>query len=331
MNKWLQQIKLTEDDILRFAREILEQTTEPGLDGVKLLNKSREIFAKGIKAHRDSLKSVTFEKAFQVSYEERSHRKARTKYEIKGICRRFMKSDHELENLLLRDISIEKCLETLKSNAVSDLQFVKMRSILHSVFACGVRHGWCDSNPVDAIMRPNIRETEINPLPWNDIKKLLRTAKKEKFKHCAAAVGIMLWAGIRPMELQRLHWEDIDWEENVINLQPHHTKTGGCRHVTLLPVLAAWLKEFAQDTGKICPPNWVNHWRELRKAVGLIPWKQDILRHTFASYHLKMWHDLSRLQEEMGHRSVRLLKTRYLSMKGLKKENVERFWTPDAL
>ena len=141
----------------------------------------------------------------------------------------------------------------------------------------------------------------------------------------------MLWAGVRPAELARLTWDDIDWQEKVINMRPHHTKTGGCRHVTIHPVLMEWLKKSKSRTGKICPPNWMNRWRQLREAAGIHTWQQDVLRHTFASYHLKYWHNIDKLQAEMGHRSARLLQTRYLSMKGITHRHARQFWTPGKL
>ena len=52
----------------------------------------------------------------------------------------------------------------------------------------------------------------------------------------------MIFAGIRPQEVERLLWENIALRDGCIILNSKHTKTGGARHVTILPVLAKWLK-----------------------------------------------------------------------------------------
>lgn len=329
--KWVDDMGLTEEDALRISRELLERAFTPETKGLALLNKCREVISLGVKALNTSSETVNFAHAVDKSLEERSERRVRTVYEIGQICRRFMRNCPELSTMNLRDINSSYCYEILKINSSSPLQFTKSRAILHSIFSYGIKNGWCSVNPVNAIPRPKIKETEIESLPFEDIKKLLRTAQMDKFKACLPAVGIMLWAGVRPSELLRLSWEDIDWEEKIINLRPKHTKTGGCRHITLHPVLIEWLKKSETRTGKICPPNWANRWKKLRDAAGIHHWQQDVLRHTFASYHLKNWHDIGKLQEEMGHRSARLLQTRYLSMKGITREQVKLFWTPGKL
>ena len=322
---------ITEEDANRIALELLEQVHETKVRGISLLNRCREIIRMGISSYEESIESVSFLEACRVSLEERSCRRERTVSEIRQICNRFMRNEPKLRSMKLRSIRAEDCLNLLKKNAASAHQYVKMRAVLHSIFTCGKKHGWCSKNPVESLLRPVVHEAEIVPLRWDDIKSLLHTAKKEEHKSCAAAVGIMLWAGVRPAELSRISWEDIDWQENVINLRAHHTKTGGCRHVTIHPVLKGWLNALKHKTGSICPPNWINRWRKLRQAAGINRWQQDVLRHTFASYHLKYWHNISQLQEEMGHRSARLLRTRYLSMKGITRHHAHLFWSPGKL
>lgn len=46
-------------------------------------------------------------------------------------------------------------------------------------------------------------------------------------------------------------------------------------------------------------------------------WVQDVLRHTYASYHAKRYGNLARLQLCMGHGSLLLLRSRYVNMRGI--------------
>lgn len=322
------------DDALRLAREVMERAFEPDLSGIPLLNRCREIISLGCEALRHARRTTSFAHAVEVSLAERASRRKRTTYEISHICRRLTTAMPHLADMPLREISAATCLSALQAVFTTDLQFAKARTVLHSIFTCGMRHGWCSANPVDAIPRPTLSETEVEPLPWSDLQKLLRTATQPKHRCCMPALGLMLWAGVRPAELLRLTWGDIDWQECVVCLRPRHSKTGGCRHITMHPVLLAWFKKWSRTRvhqGSICPPNWLRRWKALRSAAGISRWQQDVLRHTYASYHLKHWHDLPRLQEEMGHRSARLLRTRYLSMRGITRLHARRFWTPGAL
>ena len=52
----------------------------------------------------------------------------------------------------------------------------------------------------------------------------------------------------------------------------------------------------------------------LRRLAGFRRWVPDVLRHTFAGYHLRHFRSYSELQYEMGHRDSNLQRTRYVSM-----------------
>ena len=65
------------------------------------------------------------------------------------------------------------------------------------------------------------------------------------------------------------------------------------------------------------PRRWVQRWRALRKAAGWSketahPWRQDVCRHTFATYYAAHFRNFAALQLEMGHRDSSLLRTRYV-------------------
>lgn len=277
---------------------------------------------------------ISFRRAVSLSLAERADKRERTLKELRSFLRRLMEAPLALDRQRLHTITTRQCDEALRAHFHTPRQYVKGRALLHSVFAFGQRNGWCLFNPVTALPKPRIIEKEIIPLPWEQIIRLLQTSRRPEFRKCMASLGLMLWAGIRPAELSRLAWEDIDSKERVIILRANHTKTGGCRHVTLYPVLAAWLRRIPpalRKTGMICPRNWTRLWHKLRLAAGITEWQQDVLRHTFASYHLKRWHDLPRLQEEMGHSSPQLLRTRYLSMQGITNHHARLFWSPSIL
>lgn len=274
--------------------------------------------------------SVSFAEAVEASLLERSGRRERTLAEIRVVCRGLMRRESGLAERSVRSMDREYCA-ALVAQGSSLRQQRKLRVILHAVFEHCRRQGWCVVNPLGWLQLPQPVEQEVRALSWDELVRLTRTARQPEHCACQAALGLMLWAGVRPAEVERLSWADLDWEERVVVLRPTHSKTGGCRHVPLRPVLRAWLRRCKAKRGRICPPNWRRRWRALRDAAGLVPWRQDVLRHSFASYHAKHFHDFSCLQEEMGHRSAALLRTRYLSMQGLTADAAKRFWRPGEL
>lgn len=312
----------------RLALELAESDTGHRR-GNTLLRHCRRIIAMGNAAMAEERRqSVTFRKAAESLLQLRAQRRPRTKAEIAGICRRLMQQHPRLAARRVRSITAADCTELLQCFP-TPRQREKGRIILHGLFNHAVRQGWCEQNPA-ALHREWLPESEIQPLTAAELVRLLSTAQRPAHRACMPALGLMLWAGIRPTEIRRLTWADINREEKVISIRPQQAKTGGCRHITLFPVLEKWLKLYGFRTaGSICPANWVRRWRALRKRAGLLPWRQDVLRHSYASYHAKFHRNFPALQAEMGHRSAELLRTRYLNMRGITAADARRFWNGD--
>ena len=138
-----------------------------------------------------------------------------------------------------------------------------------------------------------------------------------------------MFAGVRPREVHRLTWKDIDLEENSITIHSLCSKTGGVRQVEICSSLKRLLAPFAngKKNEKVCPKNWQKRWRDIRNDSGFKNvWVQDILRHTYASYHAKRFKDLPRLQLNMGHYDLSLLRSRYVNMRGISHTDARDFF-----
>ena len=173
----------------------------------------------------------------------------------------------------------------------------------------------------------------IEPLTKEEIERVMSAAESYDGGSCLAATAIMLYAGVRPHECERLRWRDVCLDDacqagvfsereerrmGVIVIAPQHSKTGGARCVTIHPPLAKILRVIRQaPDAPICPPNWRRHWAGLHREAGFTPWQPDVLRHTFATHHLATFRSYTELQLEMGHRSAELLRTRYVAMEGI--------------
>ena len=215
------------------------------------------------------------------------------------------------------------------AHEVSASQFNKGRTMLHGLFEFAIRREWCDKNPIKRIERKKVVEKEIQPLTLAQTRKLVDTAVKDD-SGCAAAAALLVYAGIRPREVRRLTWRDIDTEEKTITVRSQCSKTGGVRQVEIPPVLNRLLiTHKSENCSPICPADWQRRWRKIRDNSGFRGrWVQDVLRHTYASFHAKNYADLPRLQLNMGHRDLSLLRSRYINMHGISRADAKCFFDP---
>lgn len=306
----------------------------------KKIIRAEKCIESGKRAYERQTRTVTFEAAVEAALRTKRHRRPRTVAEIKYFCHRLMKRCEGLSKRSVRTIQPEECQRWIHQSFHTDRQRYKARLIMSGVFSVACKRGWRTDNPASSrvldISPP--REKEIRVLSLQEIEELKISASRHHTGACCAALGFMLYAGIRPAEIVRLTWDMIDLEDNVINLPSRHTKTGGARQVSIRPVLKRWLQETSllqvecppQPGQPICPKNWKAKWRHVRHQAGwgieARPWIQDVLRHTFASYHIKHFRDLSELQLEMGHSRPDLLQTRYLNLSGLSAQVASIFW-----
>ena len=214
------------------------------------------------------------------------------------------------------------------AHKVSASQFNKGRTMLHGLFEFAIRREWCDKNPIKRIERKKVIEKEILPLKLSETKRLITTAQRES-PECAVVAALLIYTGIRPREVRRLTWRDIDTEEKTITVRSQCSKTGGVRQVEIPPVLNRLLIAHSSELkeGKICPTDWQRRWRKIRDNSGFRGrWVQDVLRHTYASFHAKRYTDLPRLQLNMGHRDLSLLRSRYINMHGISRADAKCFF-----
>ena len=274
--------------------------------------------ATGVETLRLRERTVSFERAVEVALEERRNRRKRTLTDFRYITKRLLRKCKGLAKRRVRSITPQECAEYLRLAFDTPRQRNKARLTLSGVFSTAVLHGWCAENPVRKVKPEKIEEKRIEILNNDEIERLMKTAASYAKGACLAAVAIMLLAGVRPHECERLRWGDVRMSSGVIVIAPQHSKTGGARCVTIHPPLARILQRMQKaDHERICPPNWRRLWAGLHKAAGFTHWQPDVLRHTFATHHLATFRSYTELQLEMGHRSADLIRTRYVAMEGL--------------
>ncbi len=337
----LEDLPLTSMDMARLVLEMMEEM--PALHEVAAIGRAplmqalRRVMREGIAAVKAQEKTVTFAQAATESLERRSRagRRPTTLRDLRHFIRRLLRAPG-LATKPLRSLQMDECQKALEQTfARSAHSFRKGRAIMHSIFAYGMRQGWCSSNPVTAIEAPRVEEKEIEPLSVATCQRLIESARAPRFRACLPALGLMLFAGVRPGEVSRLRWSDIHCEEGILSIAARHSKTGGARRVELCPSLLRMLRAQRPTAPQechqhLCPPRWKQCWQGLRRQAGFshraMRWIPDVLRHTFASYHALTYHNLPALQLQLGHRDARLLLTRYLNITSLRRQDLPLFW-----
>jgi len=126
-------------------------------------------------------------------------------------------------------------------------------------------------------------------------------------------IAIGGFAGIRPLEMQRLEWADIHWDRGVIEVAKHKAKTAARRLIPIQPNLAEWLAPHRAAGGRICNTKTSARVTALAKAIGL-EWPHDVLRDSFISYRTAVTQNLSQVALEAGN-SETIIRHSYLELR----------------
>lgn len=299
---------LRNKDASRLVSEIAEalDINTDTMNRNQLMERLRHVIRSGVRSVKDEEETVSFSRAAWLSIEARAKRRPTTRRDLRYFVRKFEKVPG-WKNRSLRSITGQDCRDLLQQLfAHSPYSYKKARAILHSVFAFGQKYEWCGENPVDRVESPDIEEITIVPLNNDEVSRLHAAAKLPEHRDMELSLYLLLYCGLRPFEVQRLKPEDIDWEAGVVIIRPSVSKTGGGRTVPLRRVLRL------KNTLRCIPRNWQIRWRRLRRDAGFATWTPDVCRHTFATWHAARFRNLHVLQLEMGHRSIDLLRSRYV-------------------
>ena len=172
------------------------------------------------------------------------------------------------------------------------------RRVLNTVFsfALAPSRKLVASNPVAEVELPAPAGKRVYLLPTPQVRQLLEICEPEM----AAYFALCAFAGLRPDHCKELAWEHIHLSRMQIEVPRGTDKTDPERIVPIQPVLVAWLS--------LTPPSRrvgtlfysKKFFRRSTRAV-LDPWKQDCLRHNYATYRINAGASFSDVAREMGN------------------------------
>ena len=174
-------------------------------------------------------------------------------------------------------------------------------TVASSMFAHAVKHHKAPRNPVQEIERPDVVREEAGILTPAELRRLLHHLPADTVPF----VVLSAFAGLRPAEVQRLEWKDINFANNIVSVQASKSKIKRRRTVPLSPNLAAWLRPLAKDEGKVVALADLTirqkRLKPAREKAKLTRWPHDCLRHSAATYLLQREGDAARVALWLGH------------------------------
>ena len=179
-----------------------------------------------------------------------------------------------------------------------------------------VRRGYLFENPADRLELPKIIREEPKILTVDQAKRLMAATlfrdRHPLLPDCRAYLAIGMFAGIRPEEMVRLKWGQVDLGTATITIRWANAKCRDRRIVDMSPNLVAWLRPLARSRGLVLRAPIDELRAAARGVLGFPSWPMDVLRHTFASYHYAQHRNEALTKHQMGHRDDgRLLHNHY--------------------
>ena len=184
-------------------------------------------------------------------------------------------------------------------------------------FTWCVREAIILENPCTKVVKPlNFDDGPPAIFTVQDTARLLQVAQSID-PPIAKYLAIGLFAGIRPNEIIRLDNSDINGR--YIEVKGTSAKTRKRRIVSVLPNLQNWLL-----VAESLPKTNLRKRREIVITQANVDWAHDIMRHSFASYHLAYLQSADKTALEMGHRDTQMLFRHYRSV--VSKDEAANFW-----
>ena len=100
--------------------------------------------------------------------------------------------------------------------------------------------------------------------------------------------ALVLFAGVRREEAEKLDWSNIDFKTGHIQITGDVSKVSTERFAPMSDNLKKWLKPIAKNSGPIIARNLMHPLRRTWKKAGLMPWPADAHRHSFISYRREL-------------------------------------------
>lgn len=185
------------------------------------------------------------------------------------------------------------------------------RTALSNLFRFALRRGYVRQNPVEGTEKPKVKAPKPNPYTPAEGARLLAAAGSD----ILPAMALSAFAGFRTAEVWRLEWVDVKLGDGRIEIDAGKTKGGFRRWVPITPNLAEWIAPHAKTEGLIWKGTAKAFYAAAHRAAesARIPWKENGLRDSFASYRLAVVKNAGQVALEMGN-SAKMVQKHYAEL-----------------
>jgi integrase/recombinase XerD len=191
---------------------------------------------------------------------------------------------------------------------------------LSALFSFGQRRGYVNQNPCKRLEPVTVDRKPPAILSVEQSRIMLDYARSH-FPRFLPWLVLALFAGVRPDELERLNWQNVDLTARHVTIDAAASKIRRRRVTPLATVAVEWLR-FGGDI-PIPLISRRRYIRRLRNRLSLEDWPPDVLRHTAASMMLAREQDAGKVALWLGN-SPKILLSHYQEL--VSQEATKQFW-----
>lgn len=167
----------------------------------------------------------------------------------------------------------------------------KARRILHAFFRYAQESYLVRSNPMENISAASLLGEYVPVLLSRDeLQRVLVAARESRNRSFAVAIGMMVWAGLRPVELERLSWGMISRRRGHMSV-PQDEAGKLVADVAIPPVLEYWLAHLhprCVPQKPLLVANWSRQWKKLRINAQMPHLRAEDILNTWLAYALPL-------------------------------------------
>ena len=235
---------------------------------------------------------------------------------LKLYLNRFSKEHAEFSLEEITPATLEKWIEQFPGQHYRST----WKNRLSTLFAFAVRRGYLSENPCDKLEPVSVDLKPAVIFTIEQCRTMLHFVRRQIPRFIPWLV-LALFAGVRPEELDRLTWQDVDLAAKRVTISAAASKVHRRRVTPLEPAAVAWLK-FGGDL-PIPHVSRRRYVRRMRSRLGLAAWPQDALRHTAASMMLAREQDAGKVALWLGNSPKILLSHYHQIVSG---DECRKFW-----
>jgi integrase len=317
------------EDALR-ASDILKPTPYTLLDAARLVAHAHC----KLKPHSVRIDDAINEQAAAIERRKRSvsvnqlvdefiaNRRAKGKSEIyiRDLTTRLRRFKALMGDRIIAEITSADVDHWIQSLNVGPQTQNNFRAVLSAMWTFAVRRGYASANVIQLVDKTSVVRDHIPTFSVEQLISLLVAAPPAFLP----VLVIGAFGGLRPEEINKLRWEDLDFHERTIRVNASAAKTRKKRFAEISDNLLTWLQPYAGRSGLVAPPNLQKLRRATMKAANIGTWPPDVLRHSFASAHYAFHRDPARTAMILGHRDQNMLLTHYRDI--MKPSEAAKYW-----